>query len=139
MKRRTKTLMSFSLSAALLLSASLACAPGGDEDFDAGSEQTDAAVQDAAQTPTCADFQGQSCDNTLDRCEGDLLLFCNEGQTICADCASESLHCALWTTTYGHECLAGAGQPCADNFPDNEDNLSGCDPAVGTCSGGTCN
>ena len=135
MKRQTLKMMTMALG----LTLSFACAPGGDEDFDAGSEQSDAAVADSANTPTCADYQGQNCDDTLDRCEGDLLLFCDQGQTVCSDCASESLHCALWTTAYGHECLAGAGQSCAEDFPDNTDNLSGCDPAIGSCTSGTCN
>lgn len=141
MKRDTVKFMTFALAASLALTSSFACAPGGEDDFDAGSDTSDAAVQDSAVTPTCADYTGQACDDSLDRCEGELLLFCDNGHTVCNDCASENpaLHCALWTVDYGHECLAGAGQSCADNFPNNDDNLSGCDPAIGTCSGGTCN
>lgn len=138
MKRNMTRLMTMLATGLLTLSLTVACGPSVD-DFDAGDDYDAGSFDSASPDPTCADYQGQSCTDTLDECQGELLVFCDNGSTVCNDCASENHHCALWSSDYGHECLAAAGQTCADDFPLNNDNNVGCDPAIGTCSGGTCN
>jgi hypothetical protein len=111
-----------------------ACGPA-EEDFDAGDEGTDAAT-----APTCADYVG-TCTQE-DACDGDLLLYCDGNTQRCDDCAALTggpFHCARFSVQHGNDCLAGQGQACSPDFPNNLDDLVGCDPAIGTCTGGTCN
>lgn len=125
-----------------------ACGPTED-DFDAGDDY-DAGRQDAAVAPTCADYIGDPCGSITDfgECvnvdadqDKELLVWCDGTTLNCYDCAGDSagpFHCATWNSTYGNDCLAGDGQACSVDFPNNNDNLTGCDPAIGTCTGGTC-
>jgi len=102
-----------------------------EDDLDGGSSQSDAYVE---QGPAC----GAACTDE-DLCDGDTLKFCDNNVIVCYDCSGDGYHCALWTSGYGHDCLAATGQACSEDFPTNQDALVGCDPAQGlTCTGGTC-
>ncbi|MFH1808987.1 MAG: hypothetical protein ABIJ09_09600 [Pseudomonadota bacterium] len=140
MKRTMSILVSLTVVAVALHSIP-ACGPTDEGDDDAGA--SDAARPDAYVAPTCADFTGQACGAVTDygECHGALLVWCDTTLK-CADCAADTagpFHCALWDSTYGYDCLAGANQACSPDFPNNTDALTGCDPAIGTCTANVCN
>lgn len=108
-----------------------ACGPT--DDFpDAGDESNDGATT----AKTCDDFTGVGCNGTGVRCEGDLLVYCENSSQVCEDCAGYNaggpLHCGVHNI-HGPECMVGSGQPCDETFPAGSGEL--CD---GTCTGGTC-
>ena len=139
MKKNLKRLVTISIATMMSLAVLQACAPADDEEEWDDAGISDAATNDTAVELTCADFTGACTD--VDKCEGDLLVWCNEGTTVCNDCSDVTgvaLHCAMLTSDWGHDCVAGAGQACSDDYMTNAEAPNpACDPAIGSCVAGT--
>jgi len=127
------------------------CAPrDGGIRYDSGTRDAirpDVPRADAARPDTVvvADGGCQPCGNVTfyGACQTNQLVWCGTDNCLHGvDCTAgdPSLHCALFNSSWGFDCLAGVGQQCDPNYPGDQNNppdYAGCDPAVGTCNAQT--
>ncbi|MBN2359729.1 MAG: hypothetical protein JXR83_09760, partial [Deltaproteobacteria bacterium] len=127
----------------------LACVPNVDGGirYDAAGRDTtrpDVPRTDAARPDTTVVGDGgcQPCGNVTfyGACQDNTLVWCGSDNCLHGvDCTSgdPSLHCALFNTSWGYDCLAGVGQQCDPAYPGDQNNppdYAGCDPALGYCN-----
>lgn len=93
--------------AASLAVAAAACAPGS-------SEERDVETTRSVKAPLSSEGPCEAGLDYAGRCDGDELVWCEDGEQLVADCADAGQTCGWQDDAIGNNCLSAAGGPCGD-------------------------
>jgi hypothetical protein len=131
---------------ALLLALGAACLArpalaqdGGVDAGELGAGELDAGELDAGELDA-GELDGEldAGPNCEPRCEGDELLFCDDGALVALDCQELEGRCGLLSDEWGFDCLVPEGAPCEPGYADGLSRCEGSAQAALCCIESEC-